>query len=162
MISVTKEFKWAMSHFLEGHCGLCKNIHGHQYKLFITVVREYENELKDVDLIEHNTSSKGMVTDFKELKFIVKENIIQYLDHAFVYNYKDEKSCLIAKFLEQEIRQKTFAFSFRTTAENMVKYFVEILNAFFIKNKTGLKCIKAVLYETDTSYATYEVEDASC
>ena len=37
MIRITKEFKFEMAHALHGYDGLCKNIHGHSYRLWVTI-----------------------------------------------------------------------------------------------------------------------------
>ena len=55
MIRITKEFKFEMAHALYGYDGLCKNIHGHSYRLWVTVRGE---------VLEENGSKKdGMVLD---------------------------------------------------------------------------------------------------
>ena len=147
MMTITKEFNWAMAHLLEGHEGLCKNIHGHNYKLMVTVKRLVEQ----VDTT--NKSSKGMVVDFKDLKNIVNEVIVDRFDHAFVFNGEDEESTEIADYLSNKLRQKILPLAFRTTAENMVKWIFVVLNVEL--EKKGLRCVCATLYETPTSYASY-------
>ena len=37
-IRVTKSFGFETGHALYGYDGLCKNVHGHSYKLYVTVV----------------------------------------------------------------------------------------------------------------------------
>ena len=44
MIRITKEFKFEMAHALHGYDGLCKNIHGHSYKLWVTIRGEVRKE----------------------------------------------------------------------------------------------------------------------
>jgi len=156
MINITKEFNFAMAHLLEGHNGLCANIHGHNYKLFVTVQRH------DEDVIEKDTSDNGMVIDFKELKDAVNICIIDEFDHAFAFNNRDEESCEIAKYLSEKMKQKLIGLSFRATAENMSEFIFNELNEFLYNTGTGIKCVKIVLYETDTSYATYEESDCAC
>ena len=56
MIRITKEFKFEMAHALFGYDGLCKNIHGHSYRLWVTIKG---NILKEV-----NHTKDGMVLDF--------------------------------------------------------------------------------------------------
>lgn len=70
MISVTKVFTFDSAHNLRDYEGECKNLHGHTYKLEITVSGE-------LDKI-------GMVCDFKELNSLVKDNIISKLDHKYL------------------------------------------------------------------------------
>lgn len=67
MITVTKIFTFDSAHHLPFHKGKCKNLHGHTYKLEVTVCgRPDEN---------------GMLIDFGDLKKIVSEKIIEKYDH---------------------------------------------------------------------------------
>jgi len=131
-----------MSHLLENHQGMCKNLHGHNFKLFVTIVSK-------------DGLTNGMVMDFSDIKNIVNQIIISKLDHAFVYNKNDKNSRMICSFLKNLLKQKVFAVNFRVTSENLVKWIVEELNRLFVLGDYDLRCAKGVLYETDTSYATY-------
>ncbi len=66
--SLSATFNISASHFLPKYKGKCENIHGHNYKLVITM----EGEIK----------KDGMVMDFKEIKKIVNKHIIDKLDHT--------------------------------------------------------------------------------
>jgi len=146
---ITKTFKWAMAHRLEGHKGLCKNCHGHNYKLIVNV------ESLDGKGIDKEKTNEGMVCDFTDLKIMVNDLIVEKFDHAFVYNEKDEYSVEIAEFLVKKIDQKILALPFRTTAENMAKWIVDRLEKYFMLNEIRLKCISVELYETDGSSAIH-------
>lgn len=76
MISITKEFSFEAAHALEGYDGPCRNIHGHSYKLSVTVA--------GAPVADPASPKKGMVMDFSDLKRIVKTNIIDPLDHALI------------------------------------------------------------------------------
>jgi 6-pyruvoyltetrahydropterin/6-carboxytetrahydropterin synthase len=143
MINVTKEFEWDMAHRLENYDGQCNNVHGHRYRMLVTFARNDE-DVKD-----------GMVLDFKELKSIVKP-VIDVLDHSFVYNINDKDSKKIASFMFKTINQKLFHFEFRTTAENMAKWFYQELNQSLKAAKKDYKCTKIVLFETPTCFAKYK------
>ena len=153
MMAITKEFSWSMSHRLEGHKGLCNNVHGHNYKLFITIRR-----ITGCQVMTGNRTGNGMVCDFHNLKDIVNEVIIAPLDHCFAYNRKDKDSVLIATYLIDKINQKVKTFDFRLTAENMVEWIVEMLNKYFEEQQMNLYCVNGTLYETETSSATYSCE----
>jgi 6-pyruvoyltetrahydropterin/6-carboxytetrahydropterin synthase len=56
IIRITKEFQFEMAHALLGHDGPCKNIHGHSYKLDVTVKGKVKQNTTDPD--------EGMVVDF--------------------------------------------------------------------------------------------------
>lgn len=70
-IRITKEFDFEAAHALDGYEGKCKDIHGHSYHLKITLIGEPS---KDVLL-----SDCGMVVDFGEIKSIVREQWILFL-----------------------------------------------------------------------------------
>lgn len=74
MITVTKIFSFAAAHYLPNHSGLCKNLHGHNYKLEITVGKEKLN-------------SNSMIIDFGKLKEIVNKEIIEKYDHSYLNEF---------------------------------------------------------------------------
>lgn len=67
MMQLSCVFTFAASHYLTKYHGKCEHLHGHNYKLIITI----EDKMKD----------DGMVMDFKIIKDIVKVNVIDILDH---------------------------------------------------------------------------------
>jgi 6-pyruvoyltetrahydropterin/6-carboxytetrahydropterin synthase len=151
-VSITKEFTWDMAHMLAGHLGLCKNLHGHTYKMQVTVKRKTDDLIRDID------DSAGMVVDFKDLKEIVQQNIVQPLDHAFVYwtESPDPLEHQIAKLLLENDR-KVVCVKYRPTAEEMAFDFINNLN-----NKLGDKEFKVTnikIWETPTSFAEVKQED---
>ncbi|MCK5520188.1 MAG: 6-carboxytetrahydropterin synthase [Candidatus Marinimicrobia bacterium] len=119
-----------MAHRLTFHEGLCRNIHGHSYMLEI--------------YIEGENDKNGMIMDYADLKELVKNSIIEQLDHCIAIYEKDE--LLIGK-LPQSLKQ--FIFPFETTAENLVKWILNELN------KIDNRIRKAELWETRNSKATY-------
>ena len=144
MINVTKQFEFDCAHRLENYKGLCQNIHGHRYKLLVTVARK-NDDVED-----------GFVADFKDVKKIVNEKFVNLVDHAFIFNCKDEDSLDIAKFLVTKIDQRVYRMPYKTTAENMARYIYQLLNKEF--KCYDLKCTKIVLFETPTSYVKYKEE----
>lgn len=77
MITVTKIFHFEAAHFLPKHQGKCKRLHGHTYKLEVTVSR-----LKHLCPINDD----GMVVDFSDLKKVVQKEIIEQVDHELLNN----------------------------------------------------------------------------
>jgi len=138
-MKVTKIFDWHCAHLLEGHRGLCKNLHGHTYKLEI----ESEN-----DLILDDVSSEGMVIDFSDLKNIVKKEIVDKFDHALILNIENQK---LIEFAEKQ-GWKILVLPFRTTAENMAKWIFKVLCR-QSRLEINLNVTRVRLWETDTSYA---------
>ncbi len=75
-IRLTKEFAFEAAHALEGYDGKCSRIHGHSYRLFVTV--------KGVPCDDPQSPKRGMVMDFGVLKALVQEQIVSRLDHALI------------------------------------------------------------------------------
>ena len=66
-IRITKQFTFETGHALYGYDGKCKNVHGHSYKLSVTVIGKPITDTSNVKF--------GMVIDFSDLKKIIKEEI---------------------------------------------------------------------------------------
>ena len=143
MIRITKEFKFEMAHALHGYDGLCKNIHGHSYKLWVTI--------RGVVLNERTHKKDGMVMDFDVLKSFVKPAIIDKYDHSLVLNANSPHAEIDFSAFE-----KVFFLPYQPTSENLVSDF-----ALQIKNKLpeGVELYKLVLSETATSFAEWHSKD---
>lgn len=115
MITVTKTVKFDAAHILTNHQGLCKNLHGHTYRV-------------DVSVSELVGSESDMVIDFKDLKHLATEVICDRFDHAFIYNTESEGEREIAAVVEKN-GMRTVAIPFRSTAENLAKMFFNDLKA---------------------------------
>ena len=144
-ITATKEFKWDMAHMLDGHEGLCKNLHGHTYKMEVTVVSAN---------VQEEGPAKGMICDFKELKEIVNTVIVDELDHATMINiYSEDKFEKELQELLLEHEKKVVPVAYRPTAENMAVAFLYLLNNYLEAAMKNYRVSQIKLYETPTSYA---------
>ena len=112
MITVTKTVRFDAAHVLTNHKGLCKNLHGHTYRV-------------DVSLAQAEGDQSDMVMDFKDIKTIANEVICEKFDHAFIYNTTSEGECEIAAVVERH-GMRTVPVPFRSTAENLAKHFFNI------------------------------------
>lgn len=84
MTKVTREFSFEAAHMLSGYGGQCKNLHGHSYKLQVTVEGSPSHR--------QGESDAEMVIDFTDLKAIVQEKVIDRVDHAIIFsNYSYRK-----------------------------------------------------------------------
>lgn len=138
MFKIAKEFSFDMAHMLDGHDGKCKNLHGHTYTLQVEIAGELHTD----------GAKSGMVMDYSDLKAVVKQHILDKMDHAFIYDSTSEKECKVATLL-QSLDSKTFGVPARTTAEQMAKYIFDTLTA------EGLPVSLIRLWETPTSYCEY-------
>lgn len=146
VIRLTKEFSFEAAHMLEGYDGLCREIHGHSYRLFVTVKGEPVND---------PTSPKlGMVMDFGILKRIVNEQIVDRLDHAFMMR-RTENSEEVLLALGGSF-SKVVLTDYQPTCENMLADFAErLLGA--LPEEVELCSLK--LHETATSFAEWYASD---
>ena len=145
-IRITKQFSFETGHALFGYDGKCRNVHGHSYKLSVTVIGSPIEEKGAVKL--------GMVIDFTDLKKIVKEEIVDVFDHATVFN-KNTPHIELAKELTNRGHAVILA-DYQPTSENMVLDFADKIKARLPKNIT-LFSLK--LQETDSSFAEWFASD---
>lgn len=138
MTKVTKTVKFDAAHVLTNHQGLCKNLHGHTYRVDVTVVGD---------------ESQDMVIDFKELKNLANDVICSVFDHAFIYNTESVGECEIAAVVEKN-GMRTVPIPFRSTAENLAKYFYALLEP-RITLPSRLDAVK--VWETADSCAEYRL-----
>ena len=129
VVTVSKEITFDSAHRLLYHGGKCHNLHGHTYKLKITV-------FGDVDL------KTGMVVDFS----IIKKGLLQIVDmfdHRVIVNCKDTA---LVEFL-RENNLAYYILETEPTAENMAKFIFDVL-------KATLNIAAVTVWETPTSHAT--------
>ncbi len=138
MTTVTKTVRFDAAHVLTNHKGLCKNLHGHTYRVDVSVAGE-------------EGGTYDMVIDFKDLKRIATEVICDRFDHAFIYNTGSEGEREIAAVVEK-YGMRTVAIPFRSTAENLARLFFDDL----LPRIPGLASVK--VWETADSCAEYRAE----
>jgi len=142
MLQITKIFHFEMAHAIHGYAGKCKNIHGHSYELHVTIM--------STNAATDEIPSPGFIIDFKDLKDLVNETVIDLFDHRLV---------LSKQFLENNQAlanlENLYIMNSEPTAENIL-----LLIRKKISNKlppdlrlTGLK-----LFETKDSYAVWEMD----
>jgi 6-pyruvoyltetrahydropterin/6-carboxytetrahydropterin synthase len=143
---VTKRFVFDMAHALYGHDGPCKNIHGHTYHLYITVLGKP---------IEKRGAKNGMVIDFTDLKKLVTKNVIDKYDHALVLNRNSPHKKLAG--LRKQF-PKLLLVPFQPTCENLL---LDIKNTISDKLPRQTTLWKVRLDETPTSSAEWFFTDNS-
>jgi 6-pyruvoyltetrahydropterin/6-carboxytetrahydropterin synthase len=144
-ITVTKEFEFDAAHHLTKYYGKCERVHGHTYKLLVTISGEL--------------SSNEMLIDFIILKRVVKKHVLDYLDHhdlnTIFENPTTEKVALwiwdklenIENLLKQELDDPNLdneIKSYLTSNEDIDKS----------DQNTKIKLQEIKLYESATSHVT--------
>ncbi|MCU0457421.1 MAG: 6-carboxytetrahydropterin synthase [Bacteroidales bacterium] len=145
VIRVTREFSFEMAHVLGNYDGPCRNVHGHSYRLFVT--------LSGVPADDAENPKNGMVIDFTDLKDIVMEKIINRFDHSAVISsdFDREKR----KMMESTFGN-TVVVDYQPTCENLVADFAVILKK---ELPAGISLHSLRLYETAKSYAEWFAAD---
>ncbi|WP_299014507.1 6-carboxytetrahydropterin synthase [uncultured Polaribacter sp.] len=141
-IRITKKFNFETGHALYGYDGKCKNVHGHSYKLYVTVSGKPIKDTSNVKL--------GMVIDFGDLKKIVNEEIVDVFDHATVFN-KNTPHVELAKEL-MDRGHDVLLVDYQPTSEMMIIDFAKKIKERLPKN---IKLHSLKLQETSTSFAEW-------
>ncbi len=139
MVQLTKIFHFEMAHAIHGYFGACKNIHGHSYELHVTLCTS-ENT-------DQYIPAPGFIVDFKDIKKIVQNSIVQQLDHKLVLSTAYLKE--YPNFIEQE---NLVEWQMEPSAENILLYSVSILKDNLPFNT---KLVHLKLHETLDSFAEW-------
>ncbi|RDI04405.1 6-pyruvoyl trahydropterin synthase family protein [Flavobacterium sp. AG291] len=145
-IRITKQFTFETGHALYGYDGKCKNVHGHSYKLSVTVIGEPITDPTNVKF--------GMVIDFGDLKKIVKEDIVDVFDHATVFNQNTPHVELAAELKNRG--HHVILVDYQPTSENMVIDFAQKIKRRLPDN---IQLHSLRLQETETSFAEWFQSD---
>jgi 6-pyruvoyltetrahydropterin/6-carboxytetrahydropterin synthase len=97
MYELSIETGFASAHQLRGYKGKCEKLHGHNWKVQISVTAERLNEI-------------DLAIDFHELKKIANE-VISPLDHAFLndifpFTEKNPSSENVARWIYESLKKK--------------------------------------------------------
>ena len=145
-IRITKQFSFETGHALYGYDGKCKNVHGHSYKLSVTVIGEPISDSTNVKF--------GMVIDFSDLKKIVREEIVDVFDHATVFN-QNTPHVELANELKNR-GHHVILVEYQPTSENMVIDFAKKIKD-RLPQSIELHSLK--LQETESSFAEWFASD---
>ncbi len=144
VIRVTKEFSFEMAHALWNYDGACSNIHGHSYKLFVTVTGEPSMDKGD--------PKNGMVVDFGDLKKWVKTAVVSEFDHSLVISADADGTAI----KDNQMFNNLIVTDFQPTCENLLVYMAAKIK----KQLPGtLRLYSLKLRETGTSYAEWFADD---
>ncbi len=145
-IRITKQFSFETGHALYGYDGKCRNVHGHSYKLYVTVIGK--------PITDTNNVKYGMVIDFGDLKKMVKTKIVDVFDHATVFN-KNTPHVELAHELEKR-EHRVLLVDYQPTSEMMLLDFANIIKA---ELPSHIKLHSLKLQETNSSYAEWFAND---
>jgi 6-pyruvoyltetrahydropterin/6-carboxytetrahydropterin synthase len=143
-IRLTKEFKFEMAHALLGYDGPCKNIHGHSYYLYVTIVGE--------TIHDDSSPINGMVMDFGDLKKIVLAEIVDKVDHTLALF--DKTPQIIINALKNTYN--LWLTPYQPTCENLIDDFAQRIQK---RLPDHIRLFSLKLCETVTSYAEWFAEE---
>ena len=139
MIHLTKKFHFEMAHAINNFPGVCRFIHGHSYKLHVTVSSNHN--------IENYIDSPGYIIDFKDLKELVYNEIILEFDHKLVVS---------TDFIKNNhgiaAQGNVVEWEAEPTVENMLVF---IRKKLISKLPSHIKLTGLKIYETADSYAEW-------
>ena len=140
-MKITKIFNFEAGHRLSHYAGKCFYLHGHSYKLEVTVAGVL-NKL-------------GMIIDFGVLKDIVNKILDKNFDHKMIMKKDDLANQAVVKaFIPSgdnfDVGYGFYLVDYNPTAENIG---LDLFNKIKADLKDGVILSKIVLYETETSYA---------
>jgi 6-pyruvoyltetrahydropterin/6-carboxytetrahydropterin synthase len=145
VIRVTREFTFEMAHVLWNYDGPCRNVHGHSYRLFVTISGTPFNDIND--------PKNGMVIDFTDLKNIVLKEIVDVFDHAVTVSRVFDKE-------KMQMMSETFGnlviVDYQPTCENLVADFAARIKK---KLPPGVNLHSLRLFETAKSFAEWYASD---
>lgn len=139
MYQLTTEYSFDSAHFLAGYDGKCGNLHGHRWRVLLTVQSE---------TLREDRQQKGMCVDFAELKKDLRTEL-DALDHVLIIEQGSLRESTMKALQEEKFQ--VVEMPFRPTAENFARYFYEL---FTLK---GYPVAKVEVYETPNNSAVYFV-----
>ena len=139
MYQLTTEHSFDSAHFLAGYDGKCGNLHGHRWRVLLTVQSE---------TLREDRQQKGMRVDFAELKKDLRTEL-DALDHVLIIEQGSLRESTMKALQEEKFQ--VVEMPFRPTAENFARYFYEL---FTLK---GYPVAKVEVYETPNNSAVYFV-----
>jgi 6-pyruvoyltetrahydropterin/6-carboxytetrahydropterin synthase len=131
MYSVTKRLDFCYGHRLLDYEGICKHPHGH-------------NAVVEIEIQAETLDRRNMVTDFSDIKNVMKAWIDRELDHKMILRADDP----LARTL-QEMGEPIFVVDSNPTVERIARLL------FDVSREQGLPVTRITVWETPTSWATY-------
>jgi 6-pyruvoyltetrahydropterin/6-carboxytetrahydropterin synthase len=129
-ITATRYHDFSTGHRVYGHESKCAHLHGHNYRIHLTV------EAEQLDTV-------GRVMDFSVIKTLLAEWLEENWDHKFLVWEKDP----FASTLKTLDTDGTVIVNFNPTAENMGQYLIDIVGPAQLAD-TGVTLVNVNIEET--------------
>jgi 6-pyruvoyltetrahydropterin/6-carboxytetrahydropterin synthase len=147
---ITRRLEFDAGHRIPSHASECRHLHGHRYAIEVTVSGDI--------IAAQGDAEQGMVTDYSQIKALIKRHVVDEWDHAFLAYANDEP---VLAFLRSLPGHKTVIFDAPPTAECLARSAYGILEA-AIRHaygaRVGLQQVR--IYETPSCWADAVSGDA--
>lgn len=148
-IEITRRLEFDAGHRIPNHGGQCRHLHGHRYRLEVTVSGDV--------ISTPGAENEGMLIDFGLIKKIANEFIVEPWDHAFIAYKGDEN---LTTFLSSIPEHKTVLLDKIPTVENLAQHIFNVLSPEISKQyKNRLQLTKIRMYETPNCWADISYVD---
>ncbi len=149
---ITREFTFDAAHFLTDYYGKCERMHGHTYKLQVT--------------LEGEVQPNGLVIDFVVLKRIVKKHVLEKLDHYVLNDVIENPSAeRVVMWIWEQLKDLPTLLKEEMDDPNLgddIKTFLKEDDKGSILDKSkfskALKLSEIKLWETEKAFVTYRGE----
>jgi 6-pyruvoyltetrahydropterin/6-carboxytetrahydropterin synthase len=138
-LKIGKTFTFEAAHRLQNHDGTCKNLHGHSYRVDVSV---------EGPELQTEGPQKGMLLDFGQLN-IWWDRAGAPLDHVTILEDSDP---LVAAMQALD-GVKLVTFLWPPTAENLAKYLQDDLQGWLMHHTSGSMIASVRVWETAKSWA---------
>ncbi len=149
---ITREFTFDSAHQLTDYYGKCESMHGHTYKLQVT--------------LEGEVQKNGLMIDFVVLKRIVKKHVLDILDHKLLNDVvKNPSAENLAVWIWDSLKDLQKLLHEEVNDPNLAEHIKKLM-----KNSEGegdpakaefdraLRLYEIKLWETPNSWVTYRGE----
>jgi 6-pyruvoyltetrahydropterin/6-carboxytetrahydropterin synthase len=145
--TVTKEFTFDAAHYLTKYYGKCEHLHGHTYKLQVTLGGKVQ--------------ANGLLIDFVILKRIVKKHVLNFLDHKNLNDIFENPTCEhIAQWIWNKLQNIETLLAEELQDPNLdedIKQYIQNPESRLDKNQQHqVQLQKVQLWETATSFVTIQ------
>lgn len=134
-VIIGKRFRFDAAHRLPRHDGKCSQPHGHTYTLEVDI---------EGDITYAKCSSQGMILDYRNMKLLVEQKVIDYLDH------RDLNQVIPSLFRCPDANTDNV-----TTAERLVEMIGRLLYTQF-HDEFGVRVTRVRIQETPDTWADWK------
>jgi len=146
---ITKEFTFDSAHQLTDYYGKCERMHGHTYKLQVT--------------LEGEVQKNGLMIDFVVLKRIVKKHVLDKLDHHVLNDVVDNPSAEnLVVWIWDQLKDLQSLLNEEASDPNLAEHIKKLLkekdrdaDLAKVEFDKALRLYEIKLWETPNSWITY-------